>query len=35
VAVAERLEQQAIATLDRRQLSLVRPGHVDAFTLVP
>lgn len=35
VAVAERLEQDTIATLDRRHFSVVRPAHVDAFTLVP
>ena len=35
VAIAERLEQDTIATLDRRHFSVVRPLHVDAFTLVP
>ena len=35
VAVAERLEQDTIATLDRRHFSVVRPSHVPAFTLVP
>ena len=35
VAIAERLEQDTIATLDRRHFSVVRPFHVDAFTLVP
>jgi predicted nucleic acid-binding protein len=35
VAIAERLEQDTIATLDRRHFSVVRPAHVDAFTLVP
>jgi predicted nucleic acid-binding protein len=35
VAVAERLEQDTIATLDHRHFSVVRPLHVDAFTLVP
>lgn len=35
VAVAERLEQDTIATLDRRHFSVVRPLHVPAFTLVP
>ena len=35
VAIAERLEQDTIATLDRRHFSVVRPLHVEAFTLVP
>ncbi len=35
VAIAERLEQDTIATLDRRHFSVVRPLHIDAFTLVP
>ena len=35
VAIAERLEQDTIATLDRRHFSVVRPSHVPAFTLVP
>ena len=35
VAVAERLEEDTIATLDRRHFSVVRPLHVPAFTLVP
>ena len=35
IAIAERLEQDTIATLDRRHFSVVRPLHVDAFTLVP
>ena len=35
IAIAERLEQNTIATLDRRHFSVVRPLHVDAFTLVP
>ena len=35
VAVAERLEQDTIATLDHRHFSVVRPLHVPAFTLVP
>lgn len=35
VAVAERLEQDTIATLGRRHFSVVRPLHVDSFTLVP
>ena len=35
VAIAERLEQDTIATLDHRHFSVVRPLHIDAFTLVP
>lgn len=35
VAVAERLEQDTIATLDRRHFSVVRPSHVPAFVLLP
>lgn len=35
VAVAERLKITTIATLDRRHFEVVRPRHVDAFTLIP
>jgi predicted nucleic acid-binding protein len=35
VAVAERLEEETIATLDHRHFSVVRPAHVAAFELVP
>jgi len=35
VAVAERLKLPIIATTDRRDFSLVRPAHVERFTLVP
>lgn len=35
VAVAERLEEERIATLDRRHFSVIRPRHVPAFELVP
>ena len=35
IAIAERLEQDTIATLDRRHFSVVRPLHIDSFTLVP
>ena len=35
VAIAERLGVVKIATLDRRHFSVVRPAHVDAFTLLP
>lgn len=34
-AVAERLRDGVIATLDRRDFTLIRPRHVEAFTLVP
>lgn len=35
VATAERLGITEIATVDRRHFSVVRPGHVSAFTLLP
>jgi hypothetical protein len=35
VAAAERLQATAIATLDRRHFSVVRPAHVAAFELLP
>jgi predicted nucleic acid-binding protein len=35
VATAERLGVTAIATLDRRHFSVVRPVHADAFELLP
>jgi len=35
VAVAERLGLSEIATIDRRHFSVVRPRHIDAFTLLP
>ena len=35
VAVAERLDVKELATLDRRDFSVVRPHHVDALTLLP
>jgi len=35
VAVAERVGESTIATLDRRDFTAVRPRHVDAFTLIP
>lgn len=34
-AVAERLEQTAIATLDRLHFSVVRPRHIRSFELLP
>lgn len=35
VATAERLGLVDVATVDRRHFSVVRPAHVDAFTLLP
>jgi uncharacterized protein len=35
VAIAERFGAGEIATLDRRDFSVVRPQHVDAFGLLP
>lgn len=35
VAVAERLGADTIATIDRRDFTVVRPRHVDHFRLVP
>jgi predicted nucleic acid-binding protein len=35
ITVAEQLEVREVATLDRRHFSVVRPKHVDAFTLLP
>jgi predicted nucleic acid-binding protein len=35
VAIAERLEVSTLATLNRRDFTVVRPGHVDAFELIP
>jgi predicted nucleic acid-binding protein len=35
IALAERLNVNVIATLDQRHFSVVRPRHVEAFTLVP
>jgi uncharacterized protein len=35
VAVAERLGLTETAIVDRRHFSVVRPRHVDAFTLLP
>ena len=35
VAIAERLGVSTIVTLDERHFRVVRPAHVDAFTLVP
>lgn len=35
VATAERLGITEIATVDQRHFSVLRPAHVDAFTLLP
>lgn len=35
VALCERLELSEVATLDRRQFSVVRPRHIGALTLLP
>jgi predicted nucleic acid-binding protein len=35
VAIAERLNERKIATLDHRHFRMVRPRHVDAFELLP
>jgi len=35
VTAAERLGITEIATVDRRHFTVVRPDHVEAFTLLP
>jgi hypothetical protein len=35
IALAERLGENEVATLDHRHFSVVRPRHVTAFTLLP
>jgi hypothetical protein len=35
VATAERLGAATLATLNRRHFTVVRPAHVEAFTLLP
>lgn len=35
IAVAERLKIATVATINQRDFRVVRPTHVDAFTLVP
>ena len=35
VAAAERLGITEVATVDHRHFSVVRPSHIDAFTLLP
>jgi uncharacterized protein len=34
IAVAERLGVMTVMTIDRRHFTVVRPSHVDAFTLL-
>jgi uncharacterized protein len=35
IAIAERLNVATIATLNRRDFTVVRPRHVKALTLIP
>lgn len=35
IAIAERLDQTVIATLDERDFRIVRPNHTNAFELLP
>lgn len=35
IAIAERLGEISIATLDRRHFGVVRPNHAEAFVLLP
>lgn len=35
VALAERLHLDTVATIDRRDFSVIRPNHCAAFNLVP
>lgn len=35
IALAERLGQTRVATLDRRHFAVVRPTNCDAFDLIP
>lgn len=35
IALAERLNEREVATLDRRHFTVVRPRHVDSLTLLP
>ena len=35
IAIAERLGQTRVATLDRRHFTVIRPAHCDGFELVP
>ncbi|GLY67303.1 hypothetical protein Atai01_39220 [Amycolatopsis taiwanensis] len=35
IATAEKYGAREVATLDRKHFSLVRPRHIEAFTLLP
>jgi predicted nucleic acid-binding protein len=35
IAIAERLNVRQVATLDRRDFSVVRPRHAEAFKILP
>ncbi|MFI7627711.1 hypothetical protein [Microbispora rosea] len=35
IAIAERLGLREVATVDQRHFRIVRPRHVEAFTLLP
>lgn len=35
VAIAERLDQSVVATLDERDFRIIQPAHTDAFELLP
>lgn len=35
IAIAERFDADRVATLDRKHFSVVRPAHVQTFTLLP
>jgi len=35
VTTAERLGINEVATVDRRHFTIVRPCHIEAFTLLP
>ena len=35
LAVVERLQEEKLATLDRRHFSILRPSHAEALVLLP
>jgi hypothetical protein len=35
IALAERLDETKVATLDHRHFAVVRPAHTDALRIVP